>query len=424
LKSWAVPKGAPSPEQKHLAIMVEDHPYEYRNFSGTIPAGHYGAGRVEIWDSGSYSVPGAQSLTQAQAIMRAAIKKGHINFFLHGERLNGEYVLIKTSLPGTKESWLWFMKGHHHDEMPTKISPMLAKIADDAFDKSNWLFEIKWDGYRALARIKANHAELISRNERSLSDQFALIARDLERYVDHDAILDGEIVVVDDHGNPSFQLMQNYRREKVGHLFYYVFDLLYLDGHDLRALPLIERKALLEQILAPLAKTRIRYSDHVAKTGKKFFKEAQKMGLEGIVAKDADSPYVMARSDAWLKIKTALRQEVVIGGFTKARGSRISFGALLLGVYDESGILHFVGNVGTGFSDETLVVLARKLRSLIRKKCPFNAMPTTNAEATFVKPELVCEVSFAEWTKDGRMRHPVFLGLRTDKEARDVRREL
>lgn len=433
LKSWAVPKGPPkTPEEKRLAIMVEDHPYEYKDFHGTIPAGNYGAGEVEIWDKGTYESGEENTVEAIEAAMRAGLKKGHVSLVFKGKKLKGEYALIKTKRMTTnKEEWLWIKKGNASkastktsakDPMPTNIKPMLALSTDNAFNKKDWLFEVKWDGYRALAVVKTSKVELLSRNQKSFNRQFAPIVAELKKHLRHRAILDGEIVVLDASGRSNFQLIQNYGREQAGSLHYYVFDLLYLDGFDLRARPLIERKEMLEQLLAPLKKSTIHYSDHVIEKGVAFFKEAKKLGLEGIMAKDAESPYVMGRSGSWLKIKAQVRQEVVIGGYTKARGSRKELGALLVGVY-EGKTLRYVGHVGTGFDEKTLLMLAGRLQKIIDERCPFAKKPKTNAQATFVKPRLVCEVSFTEWTKEGSLRHPVFLGLRTDKKPKEIVRE-
>jgi bifunctional non-homologous end joining protein LigD len=429
LKSWAVPKGPPlGVSEKRLAIMVEDHPYSYKDFAGTIPKGNYGAGEVEIWDHGTYSVPGMATLDEIENYMHAGLKKGHISFILHGEKLNNEYTLIRTSLPGAKQSWLWFMKSQNnilddsYISMPQKISPMLAFLIKEPFDRDNWIFEVKWDGYRALAYIKSGDVKLLSRNFVNLNKYYGPLVTDLNKYITHDVILDGEIVVLDAQGKSQFQLLQNYQEENSGHLFYYVFDLLYFDGHDLRNINLLERKALLEQLLAPLYNTHIRYSDHIEKQGIKLFKQAQKLDLEGIVAKNIHSAYKSGRSKDWLKIKTHLRQEAVIGGYTAPRGARQEFGSLMLGVYQQKKLV-YIGNVGTGFSDQSLQELALKLAPLVQEKSPFTPAPKSSTGLTFVKPKLVCEVSFTEWTSEGHMRHPVFHGLRTDKKATDVGKE-
>ncbi len=432
LKSWAVPKGPPKTSiEKRLAIMVEDHPYEYKDFCGTIPAGHYGAGEVIIWDTGTYEVPEATNIEEAQKKMRAMLKKGHLKLVFHGNKLKGEYSLIKTALPGAKEQWLWIKKAakkeasnkkKRPEPMPKELSPMLAESFEKAFNNKDWLFEIKWDGYRCLAIINGKKIKLLSRNLKSFNEKFSPIVRELQALEKHKAILDGEIVVINAKGHADFQLLQNYQDIHEGDLHFYVFDLLFCDGVDLRARALIERKEQLEMLLAPLKKTHIHYNDHVMEKGIAFFKEAKKLGLEGIVAKNSQSAYVMKRSKNWLKIKTKKRQEVVIGGFTAPKGSRVGLGALLIGVYEKNK-LHYIGHVGTGFSTDSLQMLEKKLHTIGTAKNPFSTEPKTNGPASFVKPLLVCEVSFSEWTKEGFLRHPVFLGLRDDKKAKDVVRE-
>lgn len=434
LKSWAVPKGPPqSPQEKRLAIMVEDHPYDYKDFEGVIPAGNYGAGLVEIWDQGTYEVADAKSLKQSQSLMRAGLKKGHVRLVLKGLKLQGEYSLIHTARPGAPNAWLFIKAGEKkantrskkkkNDEMPSSVKPMLAQIADQPFSNKDWLFEIKWDGYRALAMIKQGKVELLSRNQESFNKKFAPIVIALKNNISHDVILDGEIVALDSHGRSQFQLLQNYPRESKSELVYYVFDLLYFDGEDLRDRPLIERKEKLELLLAPLKKTPIRYSDHIKGQGLKFFSEAVKLELEGIMAKRALSAYYMGRSKDWLKIKTKNRQEVIICGYTEPKGSRAHFGSLLLGVYRGSDLL-YIGRVGTGFSDALLKNLMVQFAKIKRKTSPFKEkLPRIAGAVTFLKPILVCEVSFSEWTHEGLLRHPVFLGLRIDKDPHEVVKE-
>jgi len=427
LKSWAVPKGPPLAEEKRLAIMVEDHPYEYKDFAGRIPEGHYGAGTVEIWDHGTYRVEGATTYREAQKLIRAGLKKGHLSFELFGKKLQGHYALIKTALPGPKESWLWLRKSYpqeHYEKMPALISPMLAYVIKEPFDNPDWIFEVKLDGFRALAKINQTKIDLLSRNNKLFNDLFPELIKELREHIKHDVILDGEIVILDTQGRSQFQLLQNYKHSMRTNLFYYVFDLLYLDGHDIRTLPLLERKSILEQLLAPAHNSHIRYSDHLEKDGTRLFKEAKKLGLEGIIAKKSMSFYESQRSKSWLKIKCSQSQDAIICGFTKPRAGREYFGALLLGVY-ENNKLTYAGLVGTGFSDNLLEELFQKLEKLVQKKCPFgeDEVPQTNMPAIFVKPKLVCEVSFGEWTADGLMRHPVFKGLRLDKNAKEVRRE-
>jgi bifunctional non-homologous end joining protein LigD len=303
--------------------------------------------------------------------------------------------------------------------MPHDIKPMLATLVAEPFDRAGWLFEIKWDGYRAIAEVEKGRVRLYSRNLLSFGPRYPCLVRALEK-LGHDAVLDGEIVVLNPEGKPRFQLLQNYQKKPTGALVYCVFDLLWLDGQDLRNLPLKQRKELLATLLPK--QSALRLSEHVEKRGIAFFDAIAKHGLEGIVAKNGDSPYREgARGWDWLKIKTRQRQEAVIGGFTRPRRSRLELGALVLGVFDH-GELVYIGHAGSGFNASSLRTLRAKLEPLIQKECPFKDKPKTNAPVQWVKPVLVCEVAFQEWTEDGDMRHPVFLGLREDKPAQAVSR--
>jgi bifunctional non-homologous end joining protein LigD len=493
LKSWAVPKGPPLKfGDKRLAIQVEDHPYDYKDFEGRIPEGNYGAGMVNIWDKGTYEVPSKTGIEALKA-MRAGLKKGHIDFILNGAELHDEYMLIRMERStGPKNAWLWLRRHSNESKeskeekkaaksspapkkvatqkmppkkkaavndreankrkvakrntskrkatkknsqtldtratagvkarMPQTIHPMLATLIGEAFSKKGWLYEIKWDGYRAIAFVRGGRVRLMSRNQISFNKRYPGIAKDLADLPAKTAILDGEIVCMNEKGRPNFQQLQNWTEQHEGTLRYYVFDLLYLDGHDLRSEPLLVRKQLLKPLLAPLGNGSVQYSDHIKEKGIAFFKIAKKNHLEGIMAKNEDSTYQMLRSRDWLKIKTHLRQEVVIGGFTTPRGSRQGFGSLLVGLY-KNGELKYTGHVGTGFSENTLATLHAKLSKLAQTKCPFDTVPKPNAPVTYVKPKLICEVSFTEWTKDGSMRHPVFEGLVSDKKPKEVVRE-
>ncbi len=302
-----------------------------------------------------------------------------------------------------------------------RIRPMLATLVEEPFDRPGWLFEVKWDGYRAISEICEGGVNLYSRNNKSLEDKFGEIVRSLER-LPFTAILDGEIVAVDESGRAGFQLLQNYMRTGRGLLVYYVFDLLYLDGYDLRGLPLIRRKDILKKILPQTGN--IKFSDHIEDKGTSFFRLLSDKGVEGMLAKKASGIYREGvRGRDWLKVKTYLRQEAVICGFTRPRGGRKGFGSLVLGAYKD-GKLVYIGHSGGGFTDEELkTFLEQKLRPRIQNESPFSEMPPVNAPVTWVRPELVCEIRFAEWTKDGYMRQPVFLGLREDKDPEDVRRE-
>jgi bifunctional non-homologous end joining protein LigD len=304
--------------------------------------------------------------------------------------------------------------------MLRNVQPMLASPIDQPFDHPDWLFEVKWDGYRAIAEIKDGRVRLYSRNMLSFDQRYSPVVSSLQR-LGHDAVLDGEIVVLDQTGKPRFQLLQAYQKTRQGPLVYQVFDLLYLDGHDLRKLPLLRRKELLVGLLDKLPNVKL--SEHIHQNGTALYKAVSEAGLEGIIAKDAKSPYREGvRSQSWLKIKTHLRQEAVIGGFTEPKGSREGLGSLVLGLYQGKDLV-YIGHTGTGFTDKSLADMRSRLEGLVVKTCPFKQPPKTNAPVHWVKPRLVCEVSFGEWTDEGYLRHPVFQGLREDKSAATVRRE-
>jgi bifunctional non-homologous end joining protein LigD len=297
---------------------------------------------------------------------------------------------------------------------------MLATLVDGPFDREGWAFEVKWDGFRSVAVVKGGRARLVSRNGKSQNARFPSVAAALAG-LGVDAVLDGEIVAVDKKGRPVFQALQNVRRGGEGRILYYVFDVLQVDGRDLRPLPLERRQAVLRKLL-PASGT-VRLSEAVETTGKAFFRAAETNGLEGIMAKDLGSPYRPgARTRDWLKIKTESRQEAVICGFTRPRASRRHFGALVLGAFRD-GELVYIGSVGAGFSERSLQDISAKLAPLVKDRPPFAKAPRTDTPVTWVAPRLVCEVKFREWTSDGLMRQPVFLGLRDDKPARKVVRE-
>ncbi len=299
-------------------------------------------------------------------------------------------------------------------------TPMLATLVDKPFDSEDWIFEIKWDGYRALAN-KNKEVRLLSRGQKSWNDKFPAIVKELKK-IPGNCILDGEIVILDKKRRSNFQMLQNYQRQQKGTPLYYVFDILSYQGKDLTKLPLIERKKILCQLLKKARLPHVKFSGHIEKKGIAFFRAAKKKKLEGIIAKKKESGYQFQRSRDWLKVKTGLRQEVVIGGFTEPQGSRRRFGALLVGVY-ERGHLIYVGHVGGGFNRESLEEMHQKLKKIISSKCPFQIEPHPNTPVSWVKPKFVCEVSFAEWTKDGKMRQPIFKGLRVDKKPKAVVRE-
>jgi bifunctional non-homologous end joining protein LigD len=297
---------------------------------------------------------------------------------------------------------------------------MMATLAREPFDHPDWVFEVKWDGYRAVAEVREGEASLYSRNLLPLEAKFPPVAEALKS-LRFEAVLDGEIVAVDDSGRPDFQLLQDYAKTGRGHLLYCVFDLLHFEGRDLTGLPLLLRKEVLKKILP--SSPHLRFSDHVRKEGVLFFRVAKEKGLEGIVAKHGQSPYLIGkRSRQWLKIKTTRTQEGVIVGFTAPRGGRHYFGTLVLGAY-EGGELVSIGHSGGGFGEEDLRRVHERLLPLIQKESPFRDEPKTGSPVTWVRPVLVCEVAFTEWTKEGLMRHPVFLRLREDKDPKEVFRE-
>jgi bifunctional non-homologous end joining protein LigD len=312
--------------------------------------------------------------------------------------------------------------------MPAVIHPMLATLVDDPFSDPAWIFETKWDGFRSICFVKNGKSRLVSRNQIEMTPQYPELAELAEQVDAKEAILDGEIVALDKDGMPRFQLLQPRVGRKSGlgalrghgQIVYYVFDLLYVDGHDITSCPLVERKAVLQNILKPAGFVRI--SEHIEGEGEAFFKEIEKFQLEGMIAKRADSPYVPKRSRDWLKIKTVKRSEVVIGGYTRPRGSRSHFGALVVGLY-RSDDLRYVAHVGGGFNQHSLAEIYKLMQPFKTRISPFIDAPKTNEPVQWLKPKLVAEVKFSEWTADYRLRHPVFIGLREDKKPEDCRFE-
>lgn len=436
LKSWAVPKG-PSLDRavRRLAVMVEDHPLEYVSFEGVIPKGNYGAGEMIVWDRGSYRTEGDPL---------AELERGKLVFELNGKKLRGEFHLVKTRSSKGNE-WL-LIKGKDHwvskDDIlaqdrsvltgkrieeyrnsasqpaPSpgpnppdfhKLRPMLAKSADQPFDDPDWIFELKLDGYRALALANRDHVRLVSRRGTDLSPDYPVIVDALVR-MGISAVLDGEIVVVDEAGFPRFELLQSYKTAKQGNLVYYVFDILFFNGRDVRDQSLSERKEILQFALS--RSETVRYTDHVAETGVEFFNLVQKRGLEGLIAKQKSGRYLSGkRVDHWLKIKCRPVQEAIICGYTESRADKRELGALLLGVRKNSE-LKFAGRVGTGLNRAP--DLLPKLQRLSTQTRPFKALPKTDMPVRWVQPELVCSVEFHGWTKAGLMREPSFVSLSTD----------
>src|SRR3989449_337655 len=312
--------------------------------------------------------------------------------------------------------------------MPEIINPMLATLVDDPFSNPEWIFETKWDGFRSICFVKNGKSRFVSRNQIDMTPQYPELA-DVAKQIDaKEAILDGEIVALDKNGMPRFQLLQPRVGRKSGiaallgqgHIVYYVFDLIYVDGYDLMPCPVIERKAMLEEILSPA--NFIKLSDHIVGDGEEFFEQIEKFHLEGMIAKRAAGHYIQKRSSDWLKIKTVKRSEVVIGGYTQPRGSRAYFGALVVGLYRGSD-LHYVGHTGGGFDQEMLAKIYKLMQALKTDRCPFVVEPKTNEPVQWIKPKLIAEVKFSEWTTDQRMRQPIFLGLRADKKPEECRFE-
>jgi bifunctional non-homologous end joining protein LigD len=481
LKSWAVPKG-PSldPNDKHLAVMVEDHPLDYADFEGVIPEGEYGAGQVIVWDRGSYAPEGDGHRTfqrsEGEELMQRGLAEGKISFVFDGEKLKGSWTLVK-SKRGERD---WLLIKHRDDTpvrdilkedrsvvsgmtvedlksgakpsarqrssrpeslegvpkarkaaFPRTMAPMLATLAKVPFSHPDWVFEPKLDGLRAIAFIQDGKSKLISRNGRDVTRSYPSLSEELTEQPGQ-MVVDGEIVAPDDEGRPSFQRLQqrmNLQRDADIHradvqvpVLYYVFDLLYWDGYDLRATSFEERRRQLEKALVP--SDRVRLIDEYEEDGEAAYEAAVEHGLEGVMAKRRDSAYRAGeRSRLWLKVKATLSDEFIVGGYSRATGARSgTFGALILGQYDEQGRLRYAGHVGTGFDDRLLKELRRHLDDLRAERSPISGEVSGRAEATWVKPELVAEVKFAERTSDSRLRVPVFVRLREDKPAKQIER--
>jgi bifunctional non-homologous end joining protein LigD len=509
LLSWAVPKG-PSldPEQKRLAMHVEDHPIEYGDFEGVIPEGEYGGGTVLLWDRGSW---------EPESDAKKAYREGALKFTLHGEKLKGRWMLVRKggrrsgseerhwflfkerdeySNPGfdiTEDNPLSVQTGRDLEEIaqaadrvwgkngevtskarkpgkrtrstpssngnvlvnakgrkkplgrprsgvhrpskigvkkssaPANLKVELATLVDDAPEGKQWIHEIKFDGYRMLCRIESKRTRFISRNGKDWTAKFPALKEAASDLGVKTAILDGEVVIQDDDGRTSFQALQNAFQERGNPPFlYYVFDILFFDDYDVRDAPIEERKGLLKELLPDDSDHPFKYSDHLIGNGAKIFAEASRLHLEGIISKKLGSPYIAGRGFDWLKTKCSLQEEFVIGGFTKPEGSRTHFGALLLGYYDDDGDLNYAGRVGTGFDDRTLASLHTKFKPLIQSTSSFKNLSGTTGQArgvTWLKPSLVAQVRFSNWTGDRQLRHPSYLGLREDKLAKSVVRD-
>jgi bifunctional non-homologous end joining protein LigD len=413
LASWAVPKGVPlEPGGRALAVHVEDHPLSYATFQGEIPKGQYGAGSVEIWDNGVYELleekPG-----------------GQLTVRLRGRRLDGVWSLVPARLDGKEANWLLIrQRGDEGSGQPSRVySPMLATLDERVPAGEQWLFEVKFDGFRALAYVRPGACRLVSRTEHDLTERFPTLAQEIAHATKSpNAVLDGEICRLDPAGRSSFSELQ----QGSGPLVFYAFDLLELDGETLVDLPLRERKRRLETLLDGSNRA-VRFSVDFD-DGEALLVAAREQNLEGIVAKRSTSRYSCGkRTRDWLKIKLQNEEEFVIAGYTRGSGRRGgTFGALVLGVY-EGKELRYVGNVGTGFSDAELDRLLRLLEPLGQQSSPFATAPKMPrvrlADVQWVEPKLVAQVRFGEWTHDGHLRHPSYLGLRADKRPAEVKRE-
>jgi bifunctional non-homologous end joining protein LigD len=466
LKSWAVPKGVPFEHgEKRYAAHVEDHPVSYIDFEGTIPKGQYGGGTVMVWDRGTF-----------EPLSKAPLKElagGKLHFVLHGEKLSGEWYLVRMK---DEKDWLLIRGGEtmkpvskKQDDLsvisgktmkqlaagdrvwnskpatakktvstpiPKFVEPMKAKLAAHAPTHGNWIYEIKFDGFRALALRGSDEARVLSRNNKDLGAKFPDVLNAALGLQVKDAIIDGEIVALDSEGRSSFQLLQQYEmgREKPP-LYYYVFDILRLNGKDLRGLAVLERKAALEKIL-PKSDGIIRYSAALGSNAKPLLEHAAKLRLEGLIGKRADSTYETGhRSGAWIKLKLLAEQEFVIGGYTDPEGSRKYFGSLIVGVYQKKKLV-FCGKVGTGFSHSLLRDLHARFKKIASDECPFSDLPQPRSskwgqaitasemkKCHWVEPTMVAQVKFSDWTSDHHLRQPVYLGLREDKDASEVIRE-
>jgi bifunctional non-homologous end joining protein LigD len=467
LKSWAVPKGPSlNPADKRLAVQVEDHPFEYRKFEGSIPKGQYGGGEVIIWDEGTYAPEGDLSA-------RDQLARGELKFQLQGEKLRGSFVLVRLKKEKSKNEWLlikhrdsfadpnWDAEQHAESvvtgrtlediaegrsapatrriveasgvtgavkapmpQMPKGVSSALAQLKDRPFSDPDWLFEIKWDGVRAIAQIEGGQATLWARSGRDVTQEYPEFKNLATHFRVTDAIADGEIVTLDKDGRSDFQKLQNrlgaqnpsQKLMQSVPVHYYFFDLPYADGFDLRNSRLLERKEFLKHVL--ITDEKIRYSEHILEKGEALFAAAREKGLEGILGKRIDSPYAGTRTSSWVKLKIVKELDTVITGYTAPRGSRKYFGALVLGLYEKRE-LKFIGSVGTGFDEEKQESLFDTLQELRASPSAFRQPPTLREAIEWVKPELVARVKYGNWTEESHLRVPVFLSLRQDRTPKD-----
>ena len=471
MKSWAVPKG-PSfdPADKRMAMPTEDHPIAYNRFEGTIPAGNYGAGKVIIWDKGTW-----HPLEDPQRGMR----EGKLKFELRGHKLQGHWTLVRMKGRGNgrEDPWLLIKErdalarpaaefsvvddlpdsvrhlgdtpgaqpsadaspatpaapaaaagrpaGARPARLPEELQPQLATLVEQPpQDPENWIYEIKFDGYRMLARAEKGKVRLVTRNGNDWTRRMPQLRAALEGMELPDGWYDGEIIMPGADVPADFQALQGaFDSARTADIVYYLFDLPYCAGQDLREVPLHARREVLQRIVERKPHDKVRFSAVFEAPPEEIVTSACKLGLEGVIAKRRDSPYVTRRSGDWVKLKCSRRQEFVIGGFIDPKGARTGIGSLLLGVHDEQGRLRYAGNVGTGFNQRTLAELRTRLDAVAAERSPFQAGSEIPRKAHWVRPELMCEVAFGEWTRDGRIRHSVFHGLRSDKPPHGITEE-
>ncbi|MGE5944234.1 MAG: DNA ligase D [Flavobacteriales bacterium] len=436
LKSWAVPKGpSMNPKDKRLAVHTEDHPVAYLSFEGVIPKGNYGAGKMTIWDYGHYeNLYPDQSLSSDYA-------DGKLKIIFHGKKIKGIFTLVRSSSMNKKDQWLLIK---HEDEFATNLNysaedfnlevfstqeiqtskslnlksmvkPMLASPGKTIFNDKNWIYELKYDGYRAIANIENGNVELYTRNGISLNEKFKRV-HDALASIEHTAILDGEIVILDADGLPQFNALQNYDEESTkGALMYYVFDILHLNGHDTLELPLLDRKQLVKELI-PEETPYLQFCDHIEGMGITVYNQAIEMGMEGVIAKKSDSKYELnVRSSEWLKFKKTENTETIICGYTLSEKKALKFGSLILGMVEDDTLV-YVGTCGSGFSTQQIEELYHKFEVLKTEDPVFKiGQHLKGRKAVWLIPKLICEVKFSEWTKANVMRHPIFLRLREDK---------
>lgn len=450
LKSWAVPKGpCLDPSIKRLAVEVEDHPLDYADFEGTIPQGEYGGGNVIVWDKGTW-----------EEEKDSNIKKGNLKFILHGEKLKGGWHLIRTKKSEKQQQWLLIKSKDNYSKsikkydiekeepssvlsgktikrgnkirkrkiaFPDKFKPQLATLTKISPSGNEWIYETKYDGYRILAVIKNKKIQLISRTGKDWTEKFLVVKNELKKLNLKNTILDGEIVAKNESSGVSFQLLQNYFKNKSDsniNIHYFIFDIPFFDGKNLTDTSLLERKKIIAEILSKETLQYIHYSEHLEGDAKEILKLACQEGLEGIMAKRKNALYFQARTEDWLKLKCHLRQEFIVIGYTPPKGTRKFFGSLLLGVYKERKLI-YSGHVGTGFNENTLKQLYECLSPLKTNKSPLAEKPNVSLgkNIQWLKPETVIEVEFTEWTNEGVLRHPSFKGVREDKFPQQVKVE-